>query len=262
MTGAARPRSLTLLLGEERLDRGVQVTCSEDEIEQIAKEVAVLGSVPRGVRRDRCSTSSTTCGIAAEYVGARRRRLRAEAAREVARSPRWPSALLDRLVKSFESTAGFTALEKADPQQLSKFILAEHPQTIALILAHLERGAAPRSSSRCCPTSCAPTCSRGWPASTRSRRTSSRGSRPSSSSGCKTLGGAQPRAARRRSRRGRAVQPAGPRRQPVRCSRRSKADAPDLAVVDPQPDVRVRRPARTSTTAACARSSSAPTRRC
>src|SRR5262249_56334339 len=35
------------------------------------------------------------------------------------------------------STAGFTSLERADPQQLSKFILAEHPQTIALILAHL-----------------------------------------------------------------------------------------------------------------------------
>ena len=46
--------------------------------------------------------------------------------------------LLDRLVKSFESTVVFTALEKADPQQLSKFILAEHPQTIALILAHLK----------------------------------------------------------------------------------------------------------------------------
>jgi flagellar motor switch protein FliG len=41
-------------------------------------------------------------------------------------------------VKSFESTVVFTALEKADPQQLSKFILAEHPQTIALILAHLK----------------------------------------------------------------------------------------------------------------------------
>ena len=46
--------------------------------------------------------------------------------------------VLDRVVKSFESTMAFTALEKADPQQLSKFILTEHPQTIALILAHLK----------------------------------------------------------------------------------------------------------------------------
>ena len=46
--------------------------------------------------------------------------------------------VLDRVVKSFESTMAFTDLEQADPQQLSKFILSEHPQTIALILAHLK----------------------------------------------------------------------------------------------------------------------------
>src|SRR6185295_1910440 len=46
--------------------------------------------------------------------------------------------VLDRVVKSFESTMAFTGLERADPQQLSKFILSEHPQTIALILAHLK----------------------------------------------------------------------------------------------------------------------------
>ena len=40
-------------------------------------------------------------------------------------------------MRSFKTTAGFATLEKTDPQQLSKFILAEHPQTIALILAHL-----------------------------------------------------------------------------------------------------------------------------
>ena len=45
--------------------------------------------------------------------------------------------IMDRVLRSFQSTAGFTSLEKADPQQLSKFILGEHPQTIALILAHL-----------------------------------------------------------------------------------------------------------------------------
>ncbi len=66
--------------------------------------------------------------------------------------------ILDRVQRSFQSTAGFTSLEKADPQQLSKFILGEHPQTIALILAHLQRRATPRSWSRCCPTPCASTC--------------------------------------------------------------------------------------------------------
>ena len=35
-------------------------------------------------------------------------------------------------------TAEFDALQKADPQQLAKFIHSEHPQTIALILSHLD----------------------------------------------------------------------------------------------------------------------------
>ena len=41
-------------------------------------------------------------------------------------------------MRAFQSNAGFASLERADPQQLSKFILGEHPQTIALILAHLQ----------------------------------------------------------------------------------------------------------------------------
>jgi flagellar motor switch protein FliG len=45
--------------------------------------------------------------------------------------------VFDRVSRSFSSTGGFAALEKTNPQQLSKFILGEHPQTIALILAHL-----------------------------------------------------------------------------------------------------------------------------
>ena len=34
-------------------------------------------------------------------------------------------------------SASFDALQKADPQQLAKFIHSEHPQTIALIISHL-----------------------------------------------------------------------------------------------------------------------------
>jgi flagellar motor switch protein FliG len=46
--------------------------------------------------------------------------------------------MLDRLMKTLGSeTANFDALQKADPQQLAKFIHSEHPQTIALILSHL-----------------------------------------------------------------------------------------------------------------------------
>ncbi len=45
--------------------------------------------------------------------------------------------ILERVAQTFATNAGFQTLEKANPQQLSKFILGEHPQTIALVLAHL-----------------------------------------------------------------------------------------------------------------------------
>jgi flagellar motor switch protein FliG len=46
--------------------------------------------------------------------------------------------MLDRLMKTLGSeVANFDALQKADPQQLAKFIHNEHPQTIALVLSHL-----------------------------------------------------------------------------------------------------------------------------
>jgi len=47
-------------------------------------------------------------------------------------------SMMDRLVKTLgNETLSFDALRKTDPQQLAKFIHSEHPQTIALILSHL-----------------------------------------------------------------------------------------------------------------------------
>src|SRR5258707_9947217 len=46
--------------------------------------------------------------------------------------------LLDRLAKALGADAtSFDAIQKADPTQLAKFIHNEHPQTIALVLSHL-----------------------------------------------------------------------------------------------------------------------------
>src|SRR5258708_27714461 len=47
--------------------------------------------------------------------------------------------LLSQVSHSIERSAGkLDSLRKADPQQLAKFLEVEHPQTIALILAHLD----------------------------------------------------------------------------------------------------------------------------
>ena len=47
--------------------------------------------------------------------------------------------LVDRLIKALGAEAvSLDALQKADPQQLAKFVHSEHPQTIALVLSHLD----------------------------------------------------------------------------------------------------------------------------
>jgi flagellar motor switch protein FliG len=52
--------------------------------------------------------------------------------------PEVAGRLLDRLRERMAAeSANFDTLQKADPQQLAKFIHNEHPQTIALVLSHL-----------------------------------------------------------------------------------------------------------------------------
>jgi len=46
--------------------------------------------------------------------------------------------VLDKLSRSMQNTQNFAYLSKIKPQQLSDFIMHEHPQTIALILAHMD----------------------------------------------------------------------------------------------------------------------------
>ena len=50
--------------------------------------------------------------------------------------------VMEKLSKSMQNTQNFSYLSKIKPQQLSDFIVNEHPQTIALILAHMDPGEA------------------------------------------------------------------------------------------------------------------------
>ena len=57
--------------------------------------------------------------------------------------PERSKTIIDRLVKSLgEELATFDSLQRADPQQVAKFIQGEHPQTIALVLSHLNSSSA------------------------------------------------------------------------------------------------------------------------
>ena len=108
----------------------------EDEVEALGKEISKLATVTseqaEGVMEEFHQMS-----LAHEYlmkggVDYAKRVLNQAFGPESARK------LIDRLLKSLGSDViTFDSLQKADPQQVAKFIQSEHPQTIALVLSHL-----------------------------------------------------------------------------------------------------------------------------
>jgi flagellar motor switch protein FliG len=139
LSGVRKAAIVVMALGEEGSAK-LFAHLDDHEIEQIAREVASLGSVPSEMGEkvlDEFNQLTTAAeGISTGGVDHARRLLTKSLGPDQSRR------ILDRVVKSFNANAGFATLEKANPQQLSKFILAEHPQTIALILAHLNAGSA------------------------------------------------------------------------------------------------------------------------
>src|SRR5262249_49726764 len=139
ISGVRKAAILVMALGEEHSAKLFK-HLDDYEIELIAKEVAALGSVPPEMGEkvlDEFNTLTTAAeGISTGGVEQARRLLTKSLGPDQSRR------ILDKVVKSFNANAGFATLEKANPQQLSKFILVEHPQTIALILAHLNAGSA------------------------------------------------------------------------------------------------------------------------
>ncbi len=135
MNGLRKAAILTLLLGEQASSE-VFKHLSEEEIETIAREVALLGPVAPELATT-VLEEFHHMWRAAEYVT----KGGVDYAQKLlvnSLGPDMARRVLDRVMKTFEASMAFTGLEKADPQQLSKFIQSEHPQTIALILAHLK----------------------------------------------------------------------------------------------------------------------------
>ena len=135
LTGTRKAAILTLMVGEE-VASNIFKHLGEDEIEIIAREVAAIGPI-KPESGQQVLEEFHTLWRASEYLT----RGGVEYAQKLlvkSLGPDMARRVLDRVVKSFESSMAFTNLERADPQQLSKFILSEHPQTIALLLAHLK----------------------------------------------------------------------------------------------------------------------------
>jgi flagellar motor switch protein FliG len=138
-SGVRKAAILFLALGDEVASE-IFKHLDEDEVQQISRELAALQHVSSDVTDDvveefyqlvLARTYMITGGL--EY--AKRVLIKTFGADAAKR-------LLDRVTRSLESTVGFDALQKVDPQQLSKLFQNEHPQTVAVVLAHLDASTA------------------------------------------------------------------------------------------------------------------------
>ena len=134
LSGSQKAAVLMVALGDEAA-ANIFKYLEEDEIQTISKEIALTKHVtPESA--DEVMEEFHTMTLARTYIT----QGGIEFAKKLLIKSVGPEAarkIIDRLTKALESSAGFTSIERANPQQLSKFIQSEHPQTIALILAHL-----------------------------------------------------------------------------------------------------------------------------
>jgi len=134
LSGTQKAAILMVALGDESA-AGIFKYLEEDEIQSISKEIALTKHIQPEVA-DEVLEEFHTMTLAKTYI--------TQGGLEYAKKlliksvgPEAARKIIDRLTKALESSAGFSSIERANPQQLSKFIQSEHPQTIALILAHL-----------------------------------------------------------------------------------------------------------------------------
>jgi len=134
-TGAAKVARLLVLLGEEPTTK-VFKNLEYEEVQEITREISVAGSIDKEEAQLLLEEFYHTY-IAQEYI--------AQGGMEYAKkvlSKSMPAdearRITDRLTKGQKSTSRFATLRKVDPSQLSKIIQNEHPQTISLIIGHLD----------------------------------------------------------------------------------------------------------------------------
>jgi flagellar motor switch protein FliG len=126
---------LLILLGEDA-STVIYQHLDETEVQQLTAQIASLNNISPALAGDvlteyhKLSMTQETLAQGGPEVAAKllSRAFGQEAAK----------MLLAQVTAASEQTArNFEALHKADPQQLVKFVQGEHPQTIAMVLAHM-----------------------------------------------------------------------------------------------------------------------------
>jgi flagellar motor switch protein FliG len=139
LSGASKAAVFCVTMGEDVASE-IFKFLDEEEVQQISKELTGLQRVGSDVADDVMEEFHQLL-LAQTYVAsggvdyAKRLLIKAY-------GPEMAKRLLDKITRSLESTAGFEALQKVDPQQLSKLFANEHPQTIAVVLSHLDASTA------------------------------------------------------------------------------------------------------------------------
>jgi flagellar motor switch protein FliG len=135
LSGAKKAAILTVFLGDAA-SAEVFKELDEDEVAAIGREIARLQNIT-AEDGEQVLEEFYQLAMAQDYV----LKGGVDYARKIltkAFGPESARKILDRLLKQLGAdAANFDALQKADPQQLAKFIHNEHPQTIALVLSHL-----------------------------------------------------------------------------------------------------------------------------
>lgn len=140
--GLKRAAAIMIALGED-VTSPVLAALDEDEVSELTKEIATTKIVSPD-KMDEYIEDFYNMMLAKKFI--------AKGGLDYAKSvlvkslgPERARKIIDRLTKMLEQSSGFDFLAKIDPKQLAKFIQTEHPQTIALILAHLDPSQAAES---------------------------------------------------------------------------------------------------------------------
>lgn len=142
MTGIKKAAMLLITLGEE-LSSKILGELDDDEVQDISREIALTKMVD----------PDTMESVVEEFYNMLlAKKFISKGGLDYAKSvltkslgPERARKIIDRLTKLLEQSSGFEFLTKIEPKQLAKFIQNEHPQTIALILAHLDPSQAAES---------------------------------------------------------------------------------------------------------------------
>ena len=131
MTGLRKAAILLVRMGKEYSTQ-VLATMKESEVEELSAEIARLGKLEPAVVGDVIDefyALATTKHAGAGGMAYARELL------EASLGPERAQLILDRLQASMTDMP-FNFLSHADPRQLLSYVQHEHPQTIALVLAH------------------------------------------------------------------------------------------------------------------------------